>query len=72
MADNIEKQNMEIYTIALIAKYGMDLALIILKNMKWTVTIDDAIARLESIKTTEQYIKESAERLGVPERPLGT
>lgn len=67
-----EKVNMEIYTIALIARYGLETALLILKNMKGTVTIDDAIARLEKVKTTEQYIAESAARLGLPERPLGT
>lgn len=65
-----EKTDMELATILLIAKYGISLTEIILKNMKGVVTIDDATTRLSSIKTEQQYVDESAARLGIPARPL--
>ncbi len=56
--------------IPLIAKLGIDLALITLKNIQNVTTIEQAIAALENVKTTQQYIDEDAAARGVPAVPL--
>lgn len=52
--------------IELIAKLGLDVALVVLKRFQSVTTIDEAIAALESIKTAQQYIDDDATARGVP------
>lgn len=56
--------------IQLVAKLGIDLALLVIKNLGTATTNEEAIAALESIKSTQQYIEEDARLRGVPVVPL--
>jgi hypothetical protein len=59
---NTETQtNMASIVASLVAKVGIDAAIIILTNLAKVVTIDDAIAALEASrgKTWEDYKKEA-------------
>jgi len=61
---------MNIIIIQLIAKLGLDLALLVLKNIKSVTTLDEAISALEQTKTAQAYIDEDAVARGVPSVPL--
>lgn len=56
--------------IALVAKLGIDLALITIKNMQGVTTAEQAIAALEKIKTSQEYVDQDALERGVPAVPL--
>ena len=63
---------MNIIVVELIAKLGLDLALLILKNLATVTTIQDAIAALEKTKTAQEYVDADAAARGVPSVPLPT
>ena len=63
---------MNVIVVELIAKLGLDLALLILKNLATVTTIQDAIAALEKTKTAQEYVDEDAKARGVPSVPLPT
>lgn len=56
--------------INLVAKVGIPLAEIILKNLSTVTTIEDAIAALGAVRTTQEYIQADAQARGVAPRPL--
>ena len=63
---------MEAALIGLIARVGIDLALVVLKNLEGVTTIKEAITALETVKTAQQYVDEDAAARGVPSVPLPT
>ena len=63
---------MNVIVVELIAKLGLDLALLILKNLATVTTIQDAIAALENTKTAQEYVDADALARGVPSVPLPT
>jgi predicted phosphoribosyltransferase len=54
----------------LVAKLGIDLALLVIKNLGKATTNEEAIKALESIKSSQEYIEEDARLRGVPVVPL--
>ena len=56
----------------LVAKLGLDLALLLLKNLANITTIHDTIAALEKTKTAQEYVDADAAARGVPSVPLPT
>ncbi len=58
---NEEKSNMTALLIGLVAKLGIEGAIIVLDNIKNVKTIDDAIVALEASvgKTWADYVKEA-------------
>lgn len=54
----------------LVARLGIDLALIFLQNIKGATTAEEAIAALEKTKTAQEYIDEDARNRGIPAVPL--
>lgn len=65
-----ETKNMEEIAAGMLLKFGLDLTLIILKNIQGVTTVNDAIAALENIKTSQQYVDEDSAARGVPSVPL--
>jgi hypothetical protein len=63
---------MNVIVVELIAKLGLDLALLVLKNLSTVTTIQDAIAALEKTKTAQEYVDADAAARGVPSVPLPT
>lgn len=56
--------------LELVNKLGIDLALIVIKNLGKATTNEEAIKALESIKSTQEYVDEDARLRGVPSVPL--
>jgi hypothetical protein len=56
----------------LVAKLGIDLALLVIKNLGKATTNEEAIKALENIKSSQEYIDEDARLRGVPSVPLPT
>lgn len=56
--------------ISLVAKLGIDLALVVIKQMQGVTTAEQAIAALESVKTSQEYVNEDAARRGITPKPL--
>lgn len=56
--------------LELVSKLGIDLALIVIKNLGKATTNEEAIKALESIKSTQEYVDEDARLRGVPSVPL--
>lgn len=61
---------MQAVLIELIAKLGIDLALVTLKNIESVTTIKEAIAALEKTKSAQEYVDADAAARGVPSVPL--
>lgn len=61
---------MQAVLIELIAKLGIDLALVTLKNIESVTTIREAIAALEKTKSAQEYVDADAAARGVPSVPL--
>lgn len=61
---------MESLTIQLIARLGIDLALLVLKHLQGVTTREQAIAALERVKSAQAYVDEDARQRGVPSVPL--
>lgn len=56
----------------LVAKLGIDLALVVIKNLGKATTNEEAIAALENIKSSQEYVDADARLRGVPAVPLPT
>lgn len=61
---------MQALVIQLVAKLGIDLALLTLKNLASATTLQDAITALEKTKTAQEYVDADAAARGVPSVPL--
>lgn len=56
--------------IAILVQAGLDLALVVVKNMPANATVADVIAELSKSKTAQQYVDEDAAARGAQPVPL--
>lgn len=61
---------MEKIYIELVARLGIDLALVVLRNLAKATTTEDAIKALETTKTAQEYVDVDALERGITPVPL--